>query len=279
MTQIVKKYIDENKRRWNELADVHFKSEYYNVDEFRRGGISLSQLEVQEVSNVKGKKLLHLQCHFGKDTLSWARLGAEVTGVDFSPRAIELARQLSNELGLKATFIQSDIMELPTIDNSLLVPHSFDIVFTSHGSIYWLPDLKKWAEVISLYLKRGGVFYIVDSHPTAFMFDDEDPKGLKLRYPYFHQKEPIKSIVDGSYASGDPAIKSNIEYGWPHNLSYIVNNLIQNDLEILFINEYSIASWKMYPFLKPLENGWWYLPVDFPQIPLTFSIKAKKKDT
>ena len=173
----MKKYIDANQKRWDELADVHFKGDFYKVDSFRKGGVSISQLEQKEVGEVKGKKLLHLQCHFGKDTISWARLGAKATGVDFSSRAIKLAQQLNEEVGENVKFVQSDIYSLKDISEKDLPPNSFDVVFTSHGAIYWLPDLEKWAETIAYYLKPGGLFYIADGHPTGCIFDDEDAKN------------------------------------------------------------------------------------------------------
>jgi len=193
----MKKYIEANKKKWNELADIHFKSKFYNIEEFLDGGISISDLEINEVGDVKGKKLLHLQCHFGKDTLSWARLGAQVTGVDFSPRAIDLARQLSRDIGIDCAFIESDILELK---KTPLESSRFDIVYTSHGSIYWIPDLERWAQLISHYLKPGGFFYIADFHPTGMLFDDECETDLKIRYPYFHGKFPLVFEEEGSYA-------------------------------------------------------------------------------
>ncbi|MHA2173221.1 MAG: class I SAM-dependent methyltransferase [Candidatus Hodarchaeales archaeon] len=269
----MKKFIDANKKRWDELAEAHYKGKGYNVKEFIKGGISISDIELHEVGDVKGKRLLHLQCHFGKDTLSWARLGATVTGVDFSGRAIELAQQLSNETDLKATFIQSEISKL---EQSTLVPASFDIVFTSHGAIYWLPDLQKWAELIYRYLKPGGFFYIADSHPTGNMFDDEHKSDLVIRYPYFHSEKPLDLDVEGSYAEVNVEIKNKKEYGWVHNMGYIINSLIKAGLQIEFLHEYPFVSWQMFPFLVEKEGNWWHLPEKYEKIPLTFTLKAIK---
>lgn len=269
----MKEYVKTNRKRWDELADIHYTSEFYNVKEFKKGGISISNLEIKEVGDVKGKKLLHLQCHFGKDTLSWARLGAEVTGVDFSSRAIELAQQLSSEIGVEAAFVHSDIDKL---DKSVLEPGSFDIIYTSHGAIYWLPDLKEWARIISYFLKPNGVFYIADSHPTGNIFDDECENDLIVRYPYFHEEKPLEFDYDGSYASEEAKLQNKKEYGWVHNIGYIVNSLIEAGLCIEFIHEYPFVSWKLFPFLEEKEVGWWYLPEKFPKLPLTFTLKAKK---
>ena len=265
----MKDYIEANKKRWNELADVHFKSEFYDVEKFREGGISISDLEVKEVGDVKGKKLLHLQCHFGKDTLSWARLGAHVTGIDFSERAVLLATQLSREVGIDATFIRSEIENL---QKTSLAAASFDIIYTSHGAIYWLPELKKWAELIAYYLKPGGTFYIAEGHPTALIFDDENEEEFRVLYPYFHQKTPLDFDYDSSYASGDVKIKNTKEYGWIHHLGYIVNNLIETGLQIEFLNEYPFTAWEMFPFLEK-KGPWWYLPEKYQKIPLMFTLK------
>ncbi|MFX1282588.1 MAG: class I SAM-dependent methyltransferase [Promethearchaeota archaeon] len=270
----MKEYIEANRKRWDELADVHYKSEFYNVKEFKKGGISISELEIKEVEDVKGKKLLHLQCHFGKDTLSWARLGAKVTGVDFSSRAIKLAQELSKEIGIEATFIHSDIYNL---EKSVLKPASYDVIFTSHGAIYWLPDLQKWAKIISYFLKPNGVFYIADSHPTGNIFDDECENDLIVRYPYFHEKEPLEFDYDGSYANEEVKLQNKKEYGWVHNMGYIVNSLIEAGLKIEFIHEYPFVSWKMFPFLKEKEDKWWYVPDKFQKIPLMFTLKARKE--
>ncbi|MFW9902796.1 MAG: class I SAM-dependent methyltransferase [Candidatus Thorarchaeota archaeon] len=269
----MKEYINRNKKRWEELADLHFKSKFYNVENFKKGGISISELEINEVGDVRGKKLLHLQCHFGKDTLSWARLGAQVTGIDFSSRAIELAQRLGTEIGIEATFIQSDIYELDGIN---LEPSSFDIVFTSNGAIYWLPDLNRWAQHISHFLKPNGFFYILDSHPMGNIFDDECEDDLIVRYPYFHLDKPLEFDEEGSYADEEAKITNTKEYGWVHDMGSIVNSLIKTELRIDFLHEYPFVAWKMFPFLEQKEDGWWYLPEKFQQIPLTFSLKATK---
>jgi len=269
----MKKYFDANQKRWNELADLHFAGDFYAVKKFREGGVSITDLERKEVGDVKGKKLLHLQCHFGKDTLSWARLGAKATGVDFSSRAIILARQLNQEIQENVHFVHSNIYDLKMTD---LSPNSFDIVYTSHGTIYWLNDLTKWAEIIAYYLKPGGFFYIADGHPTGCIFDDEEPKDLKIRYPYFHQKIPLKFEEEGSYADESIHLENKTEYGWVHDMGDIVNNLISAGLTIEFIHEYPFVSWKALPFLEERDDGWWYLPEKYPQLPLTVTIKARK---
>ena len=160
----------------------------YDVESFKAGKLSLHPLELEEVGDVSGKSLLHLQCHFGKDTLSWARLGATVTGADFSDEAIGYARELSKEIGVPATFVLSDILDLP---NALT--GQFDIVFTSFGAIYWLPDIWKWGQVVGHFLKPGGTFYIAEMHPTAYIFENtKEDHELRVTYPLFNHRRTSK---------------------------------------------------------------------------------------
>lgn len=269
----MEEYIETNRKRWDELADIHINSDFYNVKEFKSGKNTIGNIELDEVGDVKSKKMLHLQCHFGLDTLSWARLGAFTTGVDFSDRAIYHAKNLSKEVGINSNFIQSDLYDLR---EKPIEPNSFDIVFTSHGTIYWLPDLKEWANIISHFLKQGGIFYIMDSHPTGHIFDDEHESALKVRYPYFHNVEPLMFDEEGSYA--DPSIKleNKREYGWQHSISDTINSLIEAGLSIEFVHEFPFLSWKMLPFMVK-RDGWWHLPDSYQKLPLMFSLKAKKE--
>jgi SAM-dependent methyltransferase len=192
----MEKFIQANKDMWEGRVDVHNESKFYDVEGFLKGNQTLDPIELDEVGDVSGKSLLHLMCHFGMDTLSWARLGAKATGVDFSEKAVKLAGDLSKQIGVDARFIASDIYKLPEILND-----EFDIVFTSGGVLTWLPDLRKWAQVVSKYVKRGGVFYIREFHPFPYVFDDDEGvTDLKLKYPYFTPDEPLKFDDGATYA-------------------------------------------------------------------------------
>ena len=166
---------------------IHERSDFYDVAGFKAGKSTLMPVEVEEVGDVAGKSLLHLQCHFGLDTMSWARLGAKATGVDFSEPAIALARSLSDELAIDVRFVHSNVYDLP--EN---LEGRFDIVFTSYGAVNWLPDLAGWARVVSHFLKPGGTFYVIDGHPFTWGLDDENPDDIIIRYPYFRSDEPLK---------------------------------------------------------------------------------------
>ncbi len=163
-------YTQANRALWNAWTLLHEKSEEYDVPGFRAGRCALKPIELAEVGDVAGKTLLHLQCHFGLDTLSWARRGARVTGVDFSDEAIRLARSLSSELAIPAEFIRSDIYELDRV-----LDREFDIVFTSYGVLVWLSDIRLWGRTVARFLKPGGIFYIAELHPITMIFDNMEP--------------------------------------------------------------------------------------------------------
>ncbi len=260
-----------NRRLWDERVDVHYRSAFYDVDSFRTGGSRISQFELDEIGEVANRDLLHLQCHFGLDTLSFARLGARVTGVDFSAPAVERARELAAELGLAATFVRSDVFELPGT-----LSGDFDIVYTSHGVLGWLPDLRRWAEVIAHFLRPGGVFYMAEIHPVAQALDDaEEATEPRLRYPYFSLPAALEFPVAGSYAEPTATFAEPTEYTWTHDLGEIVTSIAGAGLRIDLLHEHPFNAWRL-PFLV-LRDGQWRLPTDTKgELPLSFSLKAIK---
>lgn len=266
-------YMKINQERWNELVPIHARSAFYDLAGFKAGKNALHPLLIDELGDVSGKSLLHLQCHFGMDTLSWARLGAKVTGVDFSDEAIKLARSLSQELGIEANFICSNIYDLP---NVLSAAQKFDIVFTSFGAISWLPDLQPWGKIIAHYLKPGGTFYIAEGHPFMWTFDNSP--DFKIAYSYFSH-EPIKEEAEGSYADENAKIVHTTEYGWNHSFTEIFNSLISAGLKIDFLHEFPFCAWKAFPNMEKGEDGWWRIKETEKAnlIPLTFSLKATKE--
>jgi SAM-dependent methyltransferase len=265
----MKEYMKKNKTLWDELTSIHAGAEFYRLEEFKNGENRLKSIELEEVGDVTGKTLLHLQCHFGLDTLSWARLGAKVTGVDISDESIALARSLSAELDIDAEFILGNVYDLPEI-----LDKNYDIVFMSYGVLCWLPDLKKLAEIIAGYLNTGGFFYIVESHPVLNMFEDSpDSTELKVVRSYFHQSEPVKWEPEGDYA--DPEAKvSHPSYEWTHSVSDIINALINAGLSIDFLHEFPKICWAQFPFAENDAAGWFRIKGD--NVPLLFSIKATK---
>ena len=261
-----------NRALWDEWTSIHMRSAFYRLDDFKDPNDNrLRDYEIAHIGEVTNKDLLHLQCHFGLDTLSWARLGANVTGVDFSPEAVAQARKLADELGLRATFVESNVYDLP--DN---LDATFDIVYTSRGVLGWLPELDGWARVVAHFLKPGGFFYITEMHPSLWVFDDE-AEELRVRYPYFSRAEPLRFETKGSYADPSAEVEQPFEYGWPHPLSEIVNSLIRHGLRIDFLEEYPFLDWPA-PFLVKREDGTWVLPPDQEgELPLFFALKATKE--
>jgi 2-polyprenyl-3-methyl-5-hydroxy-6-metoxy-1,4-benzoquinol methylase len=263
---------ETNRRRWNEITPIHAASDFYDVPGFRAGKSSLRPTEVEELGEVRVKSLLHLQCHFGLDTLSWARQGANVTGMDFSQEAIALAQSLATELNIKARFLCCNLYDLPRHLQGV-----FDIVFTSYGVLPWLSNLHQWAIIIDHFLKPGGVFYIIEFHPLVDVFDDSpQANALKLAYPYFPSAEPLTFDNPGTYANRSASVKQTRIYQWAHSLGEIVSALTAVRLHIEFLHEFSFCAYARFPFLRRDPDGWWRLPEHETQIPLMFSLKATK---
>ena len=259
-----------NRRRWDEVVEIHAKAPFYDIEGFKRGGLSLHGIELDELGPVEGKKLLHLQCHFGLDTLSWARLGAQVTGVDYSAPGIAMARGLAKELDIPARFVRSDLYALPKV-----LEGRFDIVFTSYGVLSWLPDLDRWAKTVARYLKPGGTFYMVEGHPAADQYDSEPRvRGLRIVRPYFPGTKPIRFVTPGDYTDFDAKVRNRVSYEWGHPLGEILTALAHAGLRIEFVHEFPYCAWRMFPFMKRGKDGWWRLPAGMPSMPLMFSVRA-----
>lgn len=265
----MEQFIAANRALWDEWTRIHERSRFYDVAGFKRGGIRLRDYELDEIGAVAGKDLLHLQCHFGLDTLSFARLGARPTGADFSSEAVELARSLAAELELEADFVCSDLYSLPDA-----LSGDFDIVYTSRGVLGWLPDIWAWAEVVGHFLRPGGVFYITEKHPFADVFDDEIP--LRVHYDYFGAEQPHRFETQGSYADPDAHVEQPFEYGWWHPLSNIVSALTALGLHIDFLHEWPFCEWELAGLELDPEDGTWRQPAGAPKLPLFFSLRATK---
>ena len=257
-----------NRINWDERTPVHAASDFYDIEGFRKGRITLTDIERQEVGDVSGKTLLHLQCHFGLDTMSWSRLGAKATGVDFSATAIDLARALSEESGLSVRFINSNIYDLPSV-----LDEQFDIVFTSYGVLTWLPDISGWARVVGNHLKPGGVFYIVEFHPFAAVFEESEAGAMSPTYSYFHHQQ--------FFAGGEPSyagkeVIDSPTYEWQHSLGEIVCALIDAGLRIEFLHEFPFTCYRAHPAMERGKDGWWRLPRHNESFPQMFSLRASK---
>ncbi|WP_295221738.1 class I SAM-dependent methyltransferase [uncultured Chryseobacterium sp.] len=262
-------YLDINRNSWNAKVEPHLKSDFYFVDEFLKGRTSLNSIELELLGNVQNKSILHLQCHFGQDSISLARLGAKVTGIDLSDKAIEAAGDLARKAQTDTEFICTDLYNLPNI-----LDRKFDIVFTSYGTIGWLPDLRKWAEIISRFLKPEGKFVMAEFHPVVWMFDD-DFQGI--RYNYFNEK-PIVEIYEGTYA--DQSADLVQEYVmWNHSLADVLQNLIQNQMQIMHFKEFDWSPYPCFRHVDEFEKGKWRIPQLGNKIPLVYAVEAIKKSS
>ncbi|WP_417197515.1 class I SAM-dependent methyltransferase [Bizionia sp.] len=261
-----KNYFETNKETWNAKVNVHAESDMYNMKAFKEGESSLMTYELEALGNVSGKSLLHLQCHFGQDTLSWSRMGATCVGVDLSDEGIKLAKSLNEELKLDAKFVCCNVL-----DTSEHINEKFDIVFTSYGVIGWLPDLKPWGIMIAERLKNGGTFFMAEFHPIVWMFNYLEGKPF-MEYGYM-QEEVIFEEYEGTYANQDSKIISK-EYGWNHGLSEVINALTEAGLHIEYLNEYHESPYNVLPDLVETETGMFKKTDNL--YPLIFTIKATK---
>lgn len=246
--------MSQNRRAWGLRTPVNLKSDFYDLASFKQGGNSLRRLEQEELGDVRGRSLLHLQCHFGMDTLSWARLGARVTGADFSEEAITLARSLSDELEIEARFVCSNLYNLPDV-----LEGEFDIVVTTYGVLSWLPDLNAWARVVAHFLRPGGTFCIVEIHPNWGFLDEVDGE-LRITDSNF-RSEPWEIETVETYTYG-PALPSHLEYNWPWTVGGMVTALAEAGLRIERLRELPVDVRRRIPSMVQSDDGYWHLPGD-----------------
>lgn len=260
-------YIQSNKDAWNKRTGVHIGSEFYDMKGFMAGQSSLNATELALLGDVSGKSILHLQCHFGQDSLSLARMGAKVTGIDLSDKAIAKAQELNTELGLDAQFICCDVYELPQH-----LARQFDIVFTSYGVIGWLPDLQRWGKLIDTFLKPGGRFVMVEFHPLVWMFDND---FTKIQYSYFNT-ETIVEQSSGTYTDRDADIQYE-EISWNHSLDEVFAGLLQNGLTITGFREYDFSHYDCFAHTEQTGERQYIITPLGRKAPLMYSVTASKK--
>ena len=259
----------DNLAHWNAVTPHHVASPFYRTDDFRKGENVLDPIVREAVGDVAGKRLLHLQCHFGLDTLSLARMGAQVTGLDFSPVAIEQARALSAEAGIDATFVCSDVLEPPPGLNG------FDIVFASWGAIYWIGDLYAWMRIAAGALKTGGRLFLTEGHPALAMLDERAPPGeLVVRFPWNADEAHVD---EGDLDYTGAKVRANRTYGYQHGLARIFNATMDAGLTIRGYSEHDRAPWKALDQLVKVDRDYWALPPGAPDVPLAFTLQAVKE--
>lgn len=261
-------YKEVNKKLWNTRADIHLQSDFYDVDSFIAGKNVLNSIELNLLGDIKGKRILHLQCHFGMDTISLERMGASVIGVDLSDRSIEIANDLALKCNSTAKFICSDIYDLPQHLNE-----EFDIVFTSYGTIGWLPDIDKWAAIVFRYLKPNGRFVFAEFHPVVWMFDAD---FKNIAYDYFNTTTILETETD-TYADRNSNVGLE-SISWNHDLGEVLNALIKAGLVIESFQEFDYSPYNCFKNSEEFEAGKFRIKHIRNLIPMVYAISALKKD-
>jgi 2-polyprenyl-3-methyl-5-hydroxy-6-metoxy-1,4-benzoquinol methylase len=259
-------YLAINRATWNQKTEVHIQSDFYAVDAFLNGKNTLNGIELDLLGDVRGKRILHLQCHFGQDSISLARLGAQVTGIDLSDRAIEQATAYAQQLAVDATFICCDVYSLPQHLDA-----EFDIVFTSYGTIGWLPDLQRWAAVVSRFLKPGGRFIMAEFHPLVWMFNDQFDAII---YRYFNDSAIVETET-GTYADKAAQMVSQ-SVTWNHALSEVITSLLHEKLHLVALQEFDYSPYNCFNCMKEDAPGKFRIAHLGNRIPMVYALVAEK---
>jgi 2-polyprenyl-3-methyl-5-hydroxy-6-metoxy-1,4-benzoquinol methylase len=260
-----------NQAWWDERVPIHATSDFYDLEGFLADpkASALRPFEIDEVGDVAGRSLVHLQCHFGLDALSWARRGARVTGLDFSRPAIEAATDAAARAGLDARFVAADVYDAA----EALGRQTFDIVYTGFGALNWLPDVPRWATVVEALVAPGGILYLAEFHPVHHVMADDD---LRVEHPYFHEG-PAVWEDPGTYADPAAETRSNRTHQWTHGLGEVVSSVIDAGLVVEHLHELDHTLFPRWPFLvRDPESGAYRMPDGRPSLPLMYSLRARK---
>jgi phthiocerol/phenolphthiocerol synthesis type-I polyketide synthase E len=263
--------MEVNRWKWDESVPLHAASRDYDVPGFKRGANPLHPIELRELGSVRGRTLLHLQCHFGMDTLSWARRGARVTGVDYSAPAVAAARELALDIGIHARFVESNLYEA-----TRRLRGRFDIVYTGKGALIWLPDLARWATTIAHFLKPGGRFFLMEDHPISDICDGSKGGRIELARPYFRHG-PVRGEWAGTYAARKARMRHRVSFEWVHPISEVTGALLEAGLRIDSLVEYPFTYWHKFPAMKKDRDGSWHFSKREGSIPLMYSLRATKE--
>lgn len=262
-----KNYVEINKQSWNKRAEVHITSDFYNVDSFIKGKNSLNAIELDLLGDVSGKKILHLQCHFGQDTISLSKMGAIATGIDLSDTAIDQANALAKKMNVNTSFVCCNVYDLAQYVNE-----KFDIVFTTYGTIGWLPDLDKWAKLIAEFLKPGGKLVFAEFHPVVWMFNSD---FTTVSYNYFNDGAIVET-ESGTYTDRNADITQQY-VSWNHGLAEVFTSLIKNGLTIHAFNEFDYSPYNCFNGTVEYEPGKFRIKSLGNKIPMVYSLMATKK--
>lgn len=261
-------HLDANRLMWDELVPIHVASSFYDVPGFLAGMSHLRPFESDEAGPVTGKSLIHLQCHFGLDTLSWAREGANVTGLDFSEPGIMAARHIAKQADLSGEFVVGNVYDAPEI-----LGRRFDVVYTGIGALCWIPDITRWARVVADLIVPGGVFYMVEVHPFTDMFGEED---LLVREHYFDHGKAYRDESGGTYTDHTIKTEHNIDYSWTHPVSEVITALLDVGFVLEVFNEHDYTVFQQFKDLKHHpEDRTYRIPDGHPRMPLMYSIRCR----
>jgi len=265
--------LEANRRMWDERAPIHAASRFYDLDGFRSGRSSLQPFEVEELGPVAGLDLVHLQCHIGTDTISLSRLGASMTGLDFSGPAVEAATRLAASTGADATFVQSDVYAAADV----LGTSAFDLVYTGTGALCWLPDIRRWAQVVAALLRPGGRLFIREGHPMLWTIEERDDDLLAVKYPYFEQPEPLTWTEGGTYVDTDQVFEQKISHEWNHGIGEIVTALLDAGLALTGLVEHDSVAWNAFPGkMDRIAGNEWRLADRPARLAHSYTIQAVK---
>jgi SAM-dependent methyltransferase len=264
--------LQANLANWEARVPIHAASDDYDLDAYVADPARLSDVVAADASSLgdlSGQRVVHLQCHLGTDTLSLARLGGTVTGVDFSPAALEVARDLARRTGTDVRYVESSIDDVPA-----RLPERFDLVYTGVGSLCWLPSVTRWAQVVAGLLAPGGRLYLREGHPVLWAIDDQrDDGSLVLGHPYFEDAGPSRWDDPTTYA-GDGVVASPTTYEWNHGLGEIVQAVLDAGLRLTRLEEHRTVDWQALPWMVPAGRGRWRLPRDADRLPLMYTLEA-----
>ena len=266
-----------NQKNWDERAAPHAASPGYSVERFRTDPAFLSHVvrfDVPRLGDVTGMRGVHLQCHIGTDTLSLHRLGARMTGLDFSASALAQARALASDTGAEIDYVQSDLYGAPDV----LEHGAFDLVFTGIGALCWLPDIRRWAGVVATLLAPGGRLFLREGHPVLWALPDPRPdRLLSLEFPYFETVEPTVWDEPGTYVDTDHAFVNTRSANWNHGVGEVVTALLDVGLRVTMLVEHDSVPWDALPGqMDRLPNGEYRLSDRPERLPHTYTLQAVK---
>ncbi|CAK9889812.1 MULTISPECIES: class I SAM-dependent methyltransferase [Pseudomonas] len=269
--------IELNRRNWDERAPLHAASSDYEVEKFVADPEHLSEVlrfDLPRLGDIHGLRAVHLQCHIGTDTLSLSRLGAEVSGLDFSAQSLAQARALAERCGARIDYVESDVYAA----DQMLEPGSFDLVYTGIGALIWLPSIERWARTVAALLKPGGRLFLREGHPMLLAVNEDYQDKLVIEYPYFEREAPTVWDSGETYVETDRLLEQTVTHEWNHGLGEIISALLKHGLQITALVEHDSIPWEALPGQMSQDAaGEWSLDKDRWRLPLSYTLQAVKQ--